>query len=110
MKKVKLEIVQGRVQTVGELIHKESDGDLLNMYEEIQESKLPADGYIKAFCRRCNKLIDKGELCVNRLTYRKVYAPTVVKLVESELAYRYSIHFALTLQYREEQDDCKTEY
>ena len=37
-----------------------------------------------------NRMIDKGELCINPTTYRKVYLPTLAKAVQKEMARRYA--------------------
>ena len=78
-----------RTFTLGQLVINTSDEDLLNIYEEIQSGLVPATGYAHAFCRKVNKMIDKGEMCINPTTYRKVYLPTLVKVVQKELARRY---------------------
>jgi predicted SprT family Zn-dependent metalloprotease len=35
-------------------------------------------------------MIDRGELCINPTTYRKVYLPTLAKAVQREMARRYT--------------------
>lgn len=72
-----------------QLIANTSDGELLDIYNEIHSQVVPATGYTQAFCRKVNKMIDKGALCINPTTYRKVYLPTLVKAVERDLARRY---------------------
>ena len=78
------------MMTLEKLIEKTSDGDLLNIYQEIHSQVVPATGYAHAFCRKVNKMIDNGTLCINPTTYRKVYLPTLVKVVTKELASRYA--------------------
>lgn len=78
------------MMTLEKLIEKTSDGDLLDIYQEIHNQVVPATGYAHAFCRKVNKMIDNGTLCINPTTYRKVYLPTLVKVVTKELASRYA--------------------
>ena len=77
------------MMTLEQLIANTSDGELLDIYNEIHSQVVPATGYAHAFCRKVNKMIDKGTLCINPTTYRKVYLPTLVKAVERDLARRY---------------------
>lgn len=77
--------------TLEELLSKTSDGVLLDIQEELLSAVVPASGKAHQFCRKVNKMIDKGELCINPTTYRKVYLPTLAKVVQKELARRYSI-------------------
>lgn len=77
------------MMTLEQLISKTSDGDLMDIYNEIRSQVVPATGYAHEFCRKVNRMIDKGTLCINPTTYRKVYLPTLVKVVEKELARRY---------------------
>lgn len=75
--------------TLEQLLEKTSDGDLMDIYNEIHSQVVPATGYAHEFCHKVNKMIDKGTMCINPTTYRKVYLPTLVKGVEKELARRY---------------------
>lgn len=75
--------------TLEQLIANASDGELLDIYNEIRSQVVPSTGYAQAFRRKVNKMIDKGTLCINPTTYRKVYLPTLVKTVERDLARRY---------------------
>lgn len=77
------------MMTLEQLLKKTSDGDLMDIYNEIHSQVVPATGYAHEFCRKVNKMIDKGTMCINPTTYRKVYLPTLVKGVEKELARRY---------------------
>ena len=77
------------MMTLEQLLEKTSDGDLMDIYNEIHSQVVPATGYAHAFCRKVNKMIDKGELCINPSSYRKVYLPTLIRAIEKELACRY---------------------
>ncbi len=77
------------MMTLEQLISKTSDGDLMDIYNEIRSQVVPATGYAHAFCRKVNKMIDQGTLCINPTTYRKVYLPTLIRVIEKELASRY---------------------
>lgn len=78
-----------KTMTLEQLLSKTSDGDLLDIQEELLSGVVPATGYAHSFCRKINRMIDKGELCINPTTYRKVYLPTLAKAVQKELAHRY---------------------
>ena len=77
------------VKTLEELLRVISDEELIDIFQEIDSAIVPASGSAHDFCRKVNRLIDKGELCINSTTYRKVYLPTLVKAVQKELARRY---------------------
>lgn len=77
------------MMTLEQLLEKTSDGDLMDIYNEIHSQVVPATGYAHEFCRKVNRMIDKGTMCINPTTYRKVYLPTLVKVLEKELARRY---------------------
>lgn len=79
-----------KTMTLEQLLIKTSDGDLLDIQEELLSGVVPATGYAHSFCREVNRMIDKGELCINPTTYRKVYLPTLAKSVQKELARRYT--------------------
>ena len=79
-----------KTMTLEQLLAKTSDGDLLDIQEELFSGVVPATGYAHSFCRKVNRMIDKGELCINPTTYRKVYLPTLAKAVQKELARRYT--------------------
>lgn len=81
--------------TLEQLLAKEQDGTLLNIQLELKEAKVPATGYAHAYCRKVNKMIDAGDMCINPTTYRKVYLPTLAKAVQKELANRYANHLLL---------------
>jgi hypothetical protein len=75
--------------TLEQLLSKEDDGTLLDIQFELNQAIVPATGYAHAYCRKVNKLIDEGELCINPTTYRKVYLPTLARAVHKELARRW---------------------
>ena len=79
-----------KVMALEQLLTKTSDGDLLDIQEELFSRVVPATGDAHSFCRKVNRMIDKGELCINPTTYRKVYLPTLAKAVQKELARRYT--------------------
>lgn len=83
------------MMTLEQLLKKTSDGDLMDIYNEIHSQVVPATGYAHDFCRKVNRMIDKGTMCINPTTYRKVYLPTLVKVVEKELARRYVVALKL---------------
>lgn len=76
--------------TLESLLTRIDDGTLLDIQLELITGIVPATGYAHKFCRRVNKMIDQGELCINPTTYRKVYLPTLAKAVQKELARRYT--------------------
>lgn len=76
-------------QTLEQLLKVTPDEELIDIQIEIMNAVVPATGYAHSFCRKVNKMIDKGTLCINPTTYRKVYLPTLVKAVQKELARRY---------------------
>jgi hypothetical protein len=76
-------------QTLEQLLKATPDEELIDIQIEIMTAVVPATGFAHGFCRKVNKMIDKGTLCINPTTYRKVYLPTLVKAVQKELARRY---------------------
>lgn len=76
-------------QTLEQLLKVTPDEELIDIQTEIMNAVVPATGYAHGFCRKVNKMIDNGTLCINPTTYRKVYLPTLVKAVQKELARRY---------------------
>jgi hypothetical protein len=76
--------------TLEVLLSKTDDGVLLDIQTELISGIVPATGNAHKFCRRINRMIDQGELCINPTTYRKVYLPTLAKAVQKELARRYT--------------------
>lgn len=79
-----------KTMTLEQLLANTDDGDLLDIQEELTSGVVPATGYAHSFCRKVNHMIDKGELCINPTTYRKVYLPTLAKAVQKEFANRYT--------------------
>lgn len=75
--------------TLENLLMKEKDGVLLDIYTELKSCKIPATGYAHAYCHKVNHMIDKGELCVLPDKYRKVYLPTLSKMIFKEMSRRY---------------------
>lgn len=97
-----------KVMTLEQLLAKTSDGDLLDTQEELLSGVVPATGYAHDFCRKVNRMIDKGELCINPTTYRKVYLPTLAKAVQKELARRYtSILKGTSFASKSDNDSCE---
>lgn len=79
-----------RTMTLEQLLRKTSDEVLLDMGLEVLSGVIPTDSNIQNFRRNINKMIDRGELCINPTTYRKVYLPTLAREVQRELARRYT--------------------
>lgn len=75
--------------TLEQLLTKTPDSVLLDIQEELLSTVVPATGPSHRFVRHVNRMIDKGELCINPTTYRKVYLPTLAKAVQKEMASRY---------------------
>lgn len=78
-----------RTMTLEELLMKEDDSVILDIYTELESCVIPATGYAHAYCRKVNKLINAGKLCTVRDKYRNVYLPTLSKLIFKEMARRY---------------------
>lgn len=66
-----------------------SDETLLKVEDELLSCVVPATGTAHSVIRSINKQIDKGTMCINATTYRKVYMPTFAKAVHKEMARRY---------------------
>lgn len=79
-----------KTMTLEELLTKTPDGVLLDIELELLDAVVPTDSKTQEFRRKINNMIDKGELCINPNTYRKVYLPTLAKAVQKELARRYT--------------------
>ena len=77
--------------TLEKLLTKTPDSVLLDIQLELLSGIVPASGYAHSFCRKVNKMIDRGDLCINQTSYRKVYLPTLAKSVQKELARRYTV-------------------
>ena len=78
--------------TLERLLHNEQDNELLGIYNELYTCVVPATGNAHAYCRKVNKMIDAGNLCIREDTYRKIYLPTLAKAVLKEMANRYASH------------------
>lgn len=78
-----------KTMTLEQLLTKERDSVLLDIQVELLSNVVPASGYAHKYCRKINRMIDAGELCINPNTYRRVYLPTLAKAVQRELAGRY---------------------
>ena len=76
--------------TLEELLRNAEDGELLEIYNELNSCVVPATGYAHAYCRKVNRMIDQGNLCINPTSYRKVYLPTLAKAILREMANRYA--------------------
>lgn len=76
--------------TIEKILSREADAVILDIERELLRGKVPATGYAHSYCRKINKLIDAGECCINPTTYRKVYLPTLAKLVQKECARRWT--------------------
>lgn len=72
-----------------QLLHKEQDGVLLDIQLELLQEVVPTNGAAHQYCRKVNKMIDAGNLCINPNTYRRIYLPTLARAVQKELARRY---------------------
>ena len=81
--------MSNKTMTLEELLSNMQDGVLLDIQQELFSRVVPSTGPSHRFCRKVNKMIDRGELCINENTYRKVYLPTLAKAVQKELARRY---------------------
>lgn len=75
--------------TLEGLLKRERDCTLLDIQKELLSGIVPATGFAHMYCRKINKMIDSGNLCINQTTYRKVYLPTLAKAVQKEMAARY---------------------
>jgi hypothetical protein len=75
--------------TLEELVAREEDCTLLDIYNELDKCVVPATGYAHEYCRKVNRMIDRGALCINPTSYRKVYVPTLAKVIFKELSRRY---------------------
>lgn len=76
--------------TLEQLLTKTPDGVLLDMELELLDAVVPTNGKTQEFRRKVNRMIDRGELCINPSTYRKLYLPTLAKAVQKEMARRYT--------------------
>lgn len=93
--------------TLEKLLTKTDDEMLLSIQEELLSGIVPATGAAHGFVRRVNRMIDKGELCINPTTYRKVYLPTLAKAVQREMARRYCEAYSKGLIVIFSEDSCE---
>lgn len=81
-----------RIMTLEELLMKEDDKVILDIYKELDSCIVPATGYAHAYCRKVNRLINAGELCTVRDKYRNVYLPTLSRMIFKEMSRRYAMY------------------
>lgn len=81
-----------RATTLEKLLKYTDDKELLNIYTELESGKIPSTSYAHDFCRKVNKMVDDGELCVGEGRYRHIYLPTLSKAVYKEMASRYATY------------------
>ena len=75
--------------TLEQKLAKEPDEVLLDIQLELLQGVVPATGYAHSYCRKVNKMIDSGDLCINTTSYRKVYLPSLAKAVQKEISKRW---------------------
>ena len=78
------------MKTLKDLVSREDDKVLLSIHEEIAKRVVPETSCSQDYLRTVNKMINKGTLCINSTSYRRVYMPTLIKEVNAELASRYA--------------------
>ena len=81
-----------RTTTIEKLINNTDDGELLDLYTELESGKVPSTSYAHDFCRKVNRMIDDGEISVRQDGFRHIYLPSLRKLVYKEMARRYASH------------------
>jgi hypothetical protein len=79
-----------RITSIEKLMNSVDDGELLDIYTEIESGKVPSTSYAHDFCRKVNRMIDDGELSVKQDGFRHIYLPSLRKLVFKEMARRYA--------------------
>jgi hypothetical protein len=62
---------------------------LIEMASEIRSGYAPANGPTKKFNKLINRKIDNGEVAINPTQYRRIYLPTLSKLILAECTDRY---------------------
>lgn len=75
--------------TLEQLLRNTSDEILIDIQEELLSNVVPTTGKAHSYVRAVNNMIDRGTLCINPTTYRKVYLPTLARAVQKELSHRY---------------------
>lgn len=79
-----------KTMTVQQLLAKAPDEKIMDMYEELESGIVPTTSACRQIIRQVNRMIDRGTLCINPSSYRKVYLPSLAKLVYAEMATRYA--------------------
>lgn len=79
-----------KTMTVQQLLAKAPDEKIMEMYEELECGVVPATSACRKMIRQINHMIDQGTLCINPSTYRKIYLPSLARLVYAEMAMRYA--------------------
>lgn len=80
------------ITTIEKLVSSTDDGELLDIYTELESGKVPSTSYAHEFCRKVNRMIDSGEISVKSDGYRNIYLPSLRKLVYKEMAHRYAAY------------------
>lgn len=81
-----------RAMTLEKLLQYTDDKKLLDLYTELASGKIPSTSYAHEFCRKVNRMVDDGDLCVGEGRFRHIYLPTLSKAVYKEMASRYAIY------------------
>lgn len=79
-----------KTMTVQQLLAKAPDEKIMEMYEELECGVVPTTSACRKMIKQVNRLIDQGTLCINPSTYRKIYLPSLARLVYAEMAMRYA--------------------
>ena len=79
-----------KAMTVQQLLAKAPDERILEMYEELESGVVPTTSACRRMIKHANRMIDRGTLCINPTTYRKIYLPSMAKFVYAEMAARYA--------------------
>lgn len=79
-----------KTMTVQQLLAKAPDEKIMYMYEELESGIVPTTSACRQIIRQINRMIDRGTLCINPSSYRKIYLPSLAKLVYAEMATRYA--------------------
>lgn len=75
--------------TLEEYLSNLTDERLVEVEFELLRDVSPATGAAHSMIREINKGIDRGIFCINPMTYRKVYLPTLARAIHKEMARRY---------------------
>lgn len=79
-----------KTMTVQQLLAKAPDEKIMDMYEELESGVVPTTSACRQMIKQVNRMIDQGTLCINPSSYRKIYLPSLAKLVYAEMATRYA--------------------